>query len=467
MKMSALRIAVLRVSAARGALFAVAIAAAGNAQAESISGALARAYSGNPDINQQRAAVRATDENVPRAKSGYRPRVTATADVGRQWTDLHLPGGRSASMTSNPRGYGVSITQNIWNGNRTDNSVRQAESGVLGARETMRQTEQTILQNGATAYMNVLRDTAILNLRKNNITVLEEQLRQTTNRFQVGEVTRTDVAQSEASLAQARSDYFAAQSNLQTSIASYRQIIGVQPSRLEPARPIEALLPKNLPAAVQVSQTEHPAVQAAMHNVDVQALNVKVVEGELYPTIGVTGSVAKRFDPAGSTASQTLTASIVGQLSVPIYEGGEVYARARQAKEQLGQARLQADLQRDAVRAQVVSTWGQLETAKAQIRSGQAAVTAAEIALNGVREEAKVGQRTTLDVLNAQQALLNTRVALVTAQRDRVVASYAVMAATGRLTADNLHLKVARYEPRVHFEQVKDKWIGLRTPDGR
>lgn len=439
------------------------------ASAETISGALARAYGGNPDINQQRASVRAVDENVARAKSGYRPRITGTADAGRQVTDFSPPTvlGKDTS-TSNPRGYGVSITQNLWNGNRTDNSVRQAESGVLGSRETMRQTVQTILQNGATAYMNVLRDTAILSLRKNNITVLEEQLRQTRNRFQVGEVTRTDVAQSEASLAQARSDFFAAQSNLQSSIAFYRQTIGVEPKRLEPAKPIEALLPRSLAAAVQSSQVEHPAIQAALHNVDAQALNVKVIEGELYPTVGVTGSVNKRFDPSGFQAgAQTLTASIVGQISVPIYEGGEVYARTRQAKEQLGQARLQADLQRDAVRALVVSSWGQLDTAKAQIISGQAAVTAAEIALNGVREEAKVGQRTTLDVLNAQQALLNTRVLLVTAQRDRVVASYAVMAAIGRLSPENLRLKVATYNPNVHFEQVKDKWIGLRTPDGR
>ena len=452
------------------ALAAMALGAgAHGAAAETISGALARAYAGNPDINQQRASVRAIDENVPRAKSGYRPRITATADAGRQVTEFSPPTllGKNTS-SSNPRGYGVSITQNLWNGNRTDNGVRQAESGVLGSRETMRQTVQTILQNGATAYMNVLRDTAILNLRKNNITVLEEQLRQTRNRFQVGEVTRTDVAQSEASLAQARSDYFAAQSNLQSSIAFYRQTIGVEPKRLEPAKPIEALLPRSLAAAVQSSLVEHPAIQAALHNVDAQALNVKVIEGELYPTVGVTGSVNKRFDPSGfQPGAQTLTASIVGQISVPIYEGGEVYARTRQAKEQLGQARLQADLQRDAVRALVYSTWGQLETARAQIISGQAAVTAAEIALNGVREEAKVGQRTTLDVLNAQQALLNTRVLLVTAQRDRVVASYAVMAATGRLSPENLRLKVATYEPRVHYEQVKDKWIGLRTPDGR
>mgnify|MGYP001765826764 CR=1 FL=1 len=444
------------------------LAGASSAQAETISGALVRAYLGNPDINQQRASVRASDENIARAKSGYRPRVTATADASRQVSDIEVPQLGSRTVASNPRGYGISLTQNIWNGNRTENGVRQAESGVLAARESMRATEQAILLNGATAYMNVLRDTAILNLRNNNITVLEEQLRQTSNRFQVGEVTRTDVAQAEASLAQARSDYYAAQSLLQASVANYRQVIGVEPKRLEPARPIEALLPKSLDAAVRQSYLEHPAIQAALHNVDAQALNVKLVEGELYPTVGVTGSLTKRFDPSGyATGTQVTTASIIGQISVPIYEGGEVYARARQAKEILGQARLQADLQRDAVRALVVTTWGQLETAKAMIRSGQAAVTAAEIALNGVREEAKVGQRTTLDVLNAQQALLNARVLLVTSQRDRVVASYAVMSAIGRLSPTELKLSVARYDPTVHFEQVKDKVIGLQTPDGR
>ena len=440
----------------------------GAAWAESISGALARAYANNPDLNQQRAAVRATDENMPRATSGYRPRVSASADAGFLNNDTKIPGFGSQNSQTNPRGYGVSITQNLWNGNRTINGVRQAESSILLARETLRNTEQTVLQNGATSYMNVLRDTAILNLRRNNITVLEEQLRQTKDRFNVGEVTRTDVAQAESSLATARSDFFVAQSNLQNSIASFRQVIGVEPKKLEAARPIENLLPRTLEQAISNAFVEHPLVQAALHNVDVAAANVKMVEGELLPTVGVTGAVNKRFDPSGSTQNyQTLSASVVGSISVPLYEGGETYARVRQAKELVGQARLQADLQRDAVRATVVSSWGALQTAKAVIQSAQAAVSAAEIALNGVREEAKVGQRTTLDVLNAQQVLLNTRVSLVTAQRDRVVASYLVMAATGRLSSSHLKLQVANYNPTVHFDQVKDKWIGLRTPDGR
>ena len=323
-----------------------------------------------------------------------------------------------------------------------------------------------MLLNGATAYMNVLRDTAILDLRRNNITVLEEQLRQTRDRFNVGEVTRTDVAQAESSLASSRSDYFTAQANLQTSIANFRQIIGIEPTRLEPARTIEALLPKDMNDAVDLALGEHPAIQAAFHAVDAAELQVKLVEGELYPTLNVVGSVRHDTDYIGIRNATFLNGAVSGQLSVPIYEGGEVYARARQAKETLAQARLQADLQRDSVRADVVSTWGQLDTARAVIQSAKAAVKAAEIALEGIREEAKVGQRTT-STFCSRRTLLNTRVSLVTAQRDRVVASYAVFSAIGRLSAANLGLNVAEYDPTIHFEQVKDKWIGLRTPDGR
>ena len=437
--------------------------------AETISSALARAYGGNPDLNSQRAAVRAADEEVPRATSGYRPKITATGDVGL--TNLNAkqhPSAPFVNFGTQPRGYGVNVTQTLWNGNRIPNSITQAESLVLGARETMRNTEQSVLSDGATFYMNVLRDTAILNLNRNNITVLEEQLRQTRDRFKVGEVTRTDVAQSEANLAKAQTDSFTAQSNLQTSIANFRQVIGIDPTRLEPAKPLDRLLPKSLHNAIDISQLEHPAIQALLHGVDAAQVQVKLVEGELYPTVGITGSFAHRWDASPQTpGSQSLTTSIVGQLSVPLYEGGEVYARTRKAKETLGQQRLQTDLQRDKVRAAVVSSWGQVENSKQAIQSTQAAVKAAEIALNGVREEAKVGQRTTLDVLNAQQVLLNARVTLVSAQRDRVVFSYSLLSAIGRLSAASLALNVQRYDPGVHFSQVKDKWFGLRTPDGR
>ena len=450
--------------------------------AETISGALSRAYIGNPDLNQQRAGTRATDETVARAKASYRPQVSGSVSAGFNYTDSSI-GTTSSAATAAIGGVGstvgtlnsgslpssaqLTVTQNIFNGNRSANGVRQAESQVFQSREQTRNTEQNTLQNGATAYMNVLRDTAILELNKNNITVLEEQLRQTRDRFNVGEVTRTDVAQAESSLATARSNYFTAQANLQTSIGNYRQIIGTEPHRLEAARPIDPLLPHSLDSAIAVAISEHPSIQAAFHNVDVAQLQVQLNEAQLYPTLNVVGQVQAANAYQGYPTGRLFNGSVLGQLSVPLYSGGDTYASVRQAKELLAQARLQADLQRDTVRANVVSSWGQLESSKAVIRSSMAAVKASEIALDGVREEAKVGQRTTLDVLMAQQTLLQSRVSLVSAQRDRVVASYVVMAAIGRLSAANLGLAVIEYDPTIHFQQVKDKWIGLRTPDGR
>jgi outer membrane protein len=451
-------------------LAAAAVLSVAPARAETISGALSKAYVSSPDLNAQRAATRAIDENLPRALSGYRPQINATADVGFQASETTTGSGLVSNTNSSntaPRGFGVTVTQNLWNGNRTQNSVRQADSQILQSREQIRITEQALLGNAATSYMNVLRDTAILNLRRNNVEVLEEQLRQTRDRFNVGEVTRTDVAQSEAALAQGQSDAVIAQSNLQTSLANYRQFIGEQPRSLAPAQPLQRLAPRTLGVAIETSQREHPSIQAAMHNVDAAALAVKLSEGQLYPTVGLTGSVARRYDLQNQPGSRSYTASIVGQLSVPLYEGGAVYAQVRQAKEQMGQARLIADVQREQVRAQVVSAWGVWQNSRQLIEAVQAQVRAAEIALNGVREEARVGQRTTFDVLTAQQSLLIARVNLVTAQRDRVVGSYALLSAVGQLSARTLGLNVSSYDPTIHYDQVKGKWIGLRTPDGR
>jgi outer membrane protein len=438
------------------------------AQAESISGALARAYASSPDLNAQRANTRAIDEGLPKATSGYRPTVTGTASVGRQYNEVVIPnaGGPRTSLTT-PRQAALTVTETLYNGNRTTNGVRQADSQIFQAREQLRLSELNLLSNAATAYMNVLRDTAILNLRRNNTQVLQQQLRQTQDRFQVGEVTRTDVAQAESALAQGQADAFTAQSNLQNSIANYRQLIGVEPRNLSPARPVEDLLPRTLEAAIAISQREHPQVASALHAVDVAEYAIKIAEGALLPTLSVQGQAVKSYDYQSTNGQRLFSASATANLSVPLYQGGAEYAQIRQAKEQFGQARLQADLARDQVRAAVVSSWGVYQNARAVIQAQQAAVKAAEIALNGVREEAKVGQRTTLDVLNAQQALLNVRVNLVSAQRDRVVGSYSVLASAGMLSAQKLGLRVDAYDPTVHYDQVKDKWIGLRTPDGR
>jgi outer membrane protein len=442
--------------------------------AQTMEAALGRAYSANPTLNAQRALVRATNENVPQALSGYRPRVTASADIGASITESDTPfnaqgtgspHNRNLSRT-NPRGAGLQIDQNIFDGGKTRSSVSQAESQVLGARATLRNTEQNVLLDAATSYMNVLRDTAILNLNRNNVEVLEEQLRQTKDRFQVGEVTRTDVAQAEARLSSAQSQAILAESNLKTSIARFRQNVGTEPKQLAPGRPVENLLPKSLPAALSVALQSHPAIIAALHGVDAAELQVKVTEADLYPVLGVRGVVQQRYDNQFFGDNRT-SASAVATLTIPIYEGGQVYSRTRQAKETAGQRRIEVDTSRDTVRAAVVSAWGAHDAAKAQITAAQAQVQAAETALAGVREEAKVGQRTTLDVLNAQQELVSARSTLVTAQRDRVVASYAVLSAAGKLSADTLKLKAERYDSRKHYDQVKGLLWGTQTPDGR
>lgn len=440
------------------------------ASAETLESALAKAYVNNPNLNAQRAGVRVRDEGVARAKSGYRPQISAGADIARTYTQREFEAFGGTRVTRgeflSPSGFNVQVNQNIFNGFRTENSVRQQESFVFDARETLNTEEQGTLLNAAIAYMDVLQNTAILDLQRNNVEVIDEQLRQTRDRFNVGEVTRTDVAQAESRLAAARAQASGAEADLRQSIAAYRQIVGVEPRQLSPGRPLDRLLPRSVEAALQIGLNEHPAIKAALHRLDAAELQVKIEQGALAPQVDVRGSLQRRHS-AQSRGDEINSASVIAQLTVPIYDGGAAYAATRQAKEAVGQRKLEADWIREQVRAQVVSSWGALEAARAQISAAQAQIDAAETALSGVREEARVGQRTTLDVLNAQQELLIARVNLIRAQRSRVVASYQVVSAMGRLNSRNLGLAVNHYSPKVHYNQVKDLWIGLTTPDGR
>ncbi len=459
-----------------GALALGVVLVAPTAQAETLQSALARAYLNNPSLNSQRASVRATDEDVPQALSGYRPKVTITATGGEQSlsttsksvSTLTGPLWSTLSGYNSPFSTGITATQTLFNGFLTANKTRQAEAKVLSARATLAKTVQTVLLNAVTAYMDVLRDKAILDLDKRNVEVLQEQLRQTTDRFNVGEVTRTDVAQSESSLAGGRSAVLTAQANYTASVATYRQIIGIAPGSLAPGTPVDRLSPHTQAAAIAVALATNPSVISAQFDVDSAQEAVKVAESALAPTLSVQGSYTKSWLSTQSlNTMQSYAASILGTLTVPIYQNGSEYSLIRQAKETLGQKRLDLDTARDSTRQSVVQAWGKLDAAKANIDATNAQVQAAEIALNGVREEARVGQRTTLDVLNAQQTLVNARVSVVTAQHDRVVASYTLLSAVGRLAPRVLGLRVPVYDPRVHYHQVRDSWIGLRTPDGR
>jgi outer membrane protein len=462
------------VTAAATAVLLMAYMGPSAALADTIDAALVRAYQTNPQLNAQRALVRSTDENVPQALSGYRPKVALTASAGYQYTDTNTTAGGSPTAivrteihgANSPRSAGLTVSQTLFNGQQTANKTRAAESQVSGAREALRVLEQTVLLAAATIYMDYLRDSAIVEVQKSNVRVLEQTLKQTRDRFNVGEVTRTDVAQSEAQLAAGKTQLLAAEATLTTTRANFRRIIGNEPEQLAPGSPVDRFLPGTLPGAVELSLIENPNVTAAMFGIDVNFLQVKVNEGALLPTVTLQASVQQSYEQT-MTIFRSFGASAIAQVAVPIYNGGGEYSLIRQSKENLAQQRLNLEQVRDQTRANTVTAWGQLVAGKAQVASAQAQVTASEIALNGVREEAKAGQRTTLDVLNAQQALVNARVALVTAQHDRVVASYAVLTAVGRLSPQVLNLATTVYDPSVHYQQVRDSWFGVRTPDGR
>ncbi len=427
------------------------------AGAESLAEALASAYANNPTLNAQRALLRATDEGVPQALSGYRPTVMGSADLGIS---------RSGSGTTYPRGVSISVEQPIFLGFRTKNSVKMAETAVLAGREGLRSSEQSTLLSAVTAFMDLVQAQANLNLQRQNVDFLGQLLKAADDRLKVGEGTRTDVAQTNARRAAGQSQYNAAVAQVNAAIATYEQIVGHRPRSLGTARPVDAMLPRSLDAALAAGIAKNPSILAAAYNIDVALYNVSVLEGSLLPSVSVTGTLSHR-DDSGGPGSSSDTASLVGKLSVPIYTGGLTDSKVRQAKETLGQRRLEHDIALASVRQAIISAWGSLDAARAQITAAQAQVDAQNLALSGVSEQQKVGQSTTLDVLNSQQDLLTARLAQVTAQHDRVVASYSLLSAIGMLNADKLALKVQRYDETDHYRQVHDKWHGLRTPDGR
>ncbi len=438
------------------------------AVAETMTDALARAYRTSSKLDAARATLRATDETVAAANSGYRPVVNGTADVGSQETTNRANTGSVARTETHPRGYGVSATQQLFRGGRVLNTVRKSEADVRAQREILRTVEQTVLLDSATSFLDVIRDTSLVKLRESNVNVLSQELRATRERFAVGEVTRTDVAQSEAALAAARSALDLAKSNLQSSRAAYERNVGSAPGSLVAPKSLEKLLPKTLDDAVSISSRENPNVVNALYAEQSARHSVDVIWGELLPSASLTAAYARRYDLATGVNEQD-SKSIVGNLTVPLYSGGEVQARVRGAKQTHISRIQQIEQQRTEVKALVVTAWSSLIAARAQLVSDNTQVASAQTALTGVREEERVGQRTLLDVLNAEQVLLNARVAVVTDQRNIAVAAYAVMSAVGRLNIQELGGVDAVYDPEVHYHEVRRQaWgVSVTRAEGR
>lgn len=438
------------------------------ASAETLFGALAKAYQLNSSLNFNRAGVRVTDEGVPIAKSGYRPTIGANGNIDYTSAETRL-GSRRLTTGS----FGVQIDQMLFDGFQTRNNVRAAEAQVQASIESLRNEEQNTLFDAASAYMDVIRDRQIAVLTEQNLQFLTEQARAARSRFEVGEGTRTDVAQADASRSAAIAQLASARAQTEASEATYRQVIGDDPGKLQAGQPLAKMLPRTLDQAIAVAAGDHPAIVATEHLVDAAGFTVKSTEGRLLPQITASAGVQRNYTnteglPGVNSGDGTFNSATVGAtLSIPIYTGGRTSAQIRQSKESLGQARIQVDVSRDQVRQAVVSAWTQYVAARESVTANREQVAAQQLALNGVIEERNVGQRTTLDVLDAQADVITAQINLASSERDVVVASYAIVSAVGALSAERLGLAVTVHRPQEHYDAVKNKWGGVKTPDGR
>jgi outer membrane protein len=425
-----------------------------SAEAESLADALRAAYNKNPTLRSDRARQRQTDELVPIAKSGWRPTISAGATAERKWSDTDVtPSEEQSSLNLN-----IQLSQPIFRGFKTVEGIKSAKSTVEAGRQQLLATEQSVLFQAITAYLDVVRDRQILSIRQRNVANLQKQARGSEQRFAVGEVTRTDVSQSRSRVSGAQAEVASAKANLEGSIAAYEAAIGRKPGTLKYAR--MGKMPKSLEGALATAQEINPRILAASWVFDASTHDIEVTKGDLLPEISLRASASQTFEPQDGV-DNAQSATIQGVLTVPIYQGGREYAAVRQAKQTASQRQIQIIEATRSVRQQVSTSWYSLRSTTTTISSAKAQVAAAALALDGINQEYQVGSRTTIDVLNAEQELLNARLGLIGAEYSQHLASYQLLSAMGKLTARNLGLGGEYYDPKENYENVKNKWIGL------
>jgi len=451
--------------------------AAGSAHTQTLTDALAEAYNSNPQLLAQRALLRETDEQVPQALSFWRPQVTFTGQVGLNTTSLQTPPVAPSLSTltgttvatidrrhiiTRPNLVQFQAIQPVYRGGRTVAQTRQAINTVESTRAQTLAIETSVFQAVAMAYLDVVRDQALVEVDRNNVEVLRKQLEATQDRFRVGEVTRTDVAQAESSLAQAQGTLVSQQGTLEISRAEYVRAVGHPPGRLMLPRERPAL-PATREEALSLAANNNFSVISTIFAELAARDNIDVVRGQLLPQVSLVGTLSRNYDISPTFKGALLNeAQISAQLTMPLYEGGAIYSQTRQAQQTVGQRRSQVDDARRAAVQTATQFWATLQAGRASIASFAAAVRAAQIALTGVQQQALVGTSTTLDVLIQNQQLLTTQSQLVTAQHDAALAEFNLAAAVGRLIAPELNLPVKLYDMEQHYKEVKDKWIGFR-----
>ncbi|WP_374305221.1 TolC family outer membrane protein [Ferrovibrio sp.] len=428
------------------------------ATAQSLSDALSAAYNNNPTLLAARASLRATDEGVPQALSGWRPTVSVTGEVGRLTQDYRQTSSSTPDAVITPRTLQLSVAQPLYRGGRTESATEAAEALVLAGRQDLASTERRVLLDAVTAYMDVVQNQAVLDLNRNNEEVLRRQLEATRERFRVGEITRTDVAQAESRLSRATADRISAEGALISSRAVLARVMGETPGTLVQPPPLPQL-PANEEEALAIAYEDNPDLLGARFREVAAKHDVRTISGSLLPTVSLNGTATKADETTTSHVDYE-SAKIALSVTVPLYESGSVYSQTRQRKQTHNQRRIQVEEQRRSVRQSVTQSWENLSTARSNITARRAQVEAARIALEGVQQEAEVGSRTTLDVLDQEQEYLDARVAEVRARRDEYVAGYTLLSSVGRLGARQLALPVEYYDPETNYKRVRDKWFG-------
>ena len=431
------------------------------ARAQTLDEALAATYLNNPTLKSERSKLRATDEQVPQAISDWRPSVEMTGEAGSSANMSNSSTGSNRHQHRDLRSLDFTLSQSLYKGGQTQAAISEAENTVLAERNHLKVVEQNVLLDAVEAYMGVFRDQAVLELNASNEQVLRRQLEATEDRFNVGEITRTDVHQAQARLARATADRIESEGSLEITRATYHKIVGDMPGKLNRPEPPEDI-PASKEEAINVAMVSNPSVIESEFDEKAKLDAVDQTRGELLPSVDLSGTAKRAFDSAGEESRvDTYEAKLT--LTVPIYQSGAVYSRLREAKQDVGEQRQKVDEARRAAIESASQAWEAVQTARARIDSFKSQINASEIALEGVEREAAVGSRTVLDILDAEQELLDAKVSMVRAQRDEIVAIFELKEAMGKLTVRQLNLPVDFYDPTRHYQEVRGKWFGAST----
>jgi TolC family type I secretion outer membrane protein len=432
---------------------ALCLAAANGATAETLSDALVWTYGGNPKLKAERARQRGTDELVPQALSGWRPTIAIEGAAGYDRSDTS----DTPEFDDATARVAITLTQPLFRGFKTVNGTKAAKANVRAGRQYLLAIEQDIIFQTVQAYMNVVRDRQILSLRQKIVSALKQQLRSANDRLAAGQITPTDIAQARARVAGARAELEAANATLSASLANYERVVGRKPGKLK--SPKVPRLPRTLADAQAAAKRINPNILAAAFVEEASHHEVEVAKGDLLPEISLSASAGYDSFPEFDVDSSR-SAKIEGVLTIPLYQAGRVHSAIRQSKQVASQRRFEVIEAGRSVRESVAVSWSNFEAARRTIELSKAQIAANGLALEGVRQEYLVGSRTTLDVLDAEREVVATRIALVAAERDQVVAAYQILGSIGQLTARDLTLPVPLHDAEANYRNVEGNWTG-------